>query len=60
MDKLTTAQSEKEFEAKVDRRAAKAAKELKGQVHINRPLEDNVMLQVVNELFRKTRLQKVN
>jgi hypothetical protein len=54
------AELDKELEAKLDRRAAKAAKELKGHVHINRPLEENVMLQVVNEVFRKTRLRKVN
>jgi hypothetical protein len=60
MDKPTKQQLDKEFEAKVDRRAAKLAKGLKGHIHINRPLEENPVLQAANEAFRKARLRKVN
>jgi hypothetical protein len=55
------AELDKEFEAQVDRRAARLAKEMQGHVKFfGVPLEENPVLQAANEVFRKARLRKVN
>jgi hypothetical protein len=61
MDKQEKAQLDKEFEAKLDRRAAKAAKGLKGHIHFSGVgPEGDPVLKAANEVFRKARLRKVN
>lgn len=58
MDKR--AKLDKELEAKVDRRVAKTAKELKGHIHINRPICENVPMQILGSEFKKSARRKVN
>jgi hypothetical protein len=60
LESKAKAARDRAYEAKVDARATKAAKEMQGHIHINRPLEENPVLQAANEVFRKARLRKVN
>jgi hypothetical protein len=61
MDKPTKAHLDKEFEARAGRRAAKAAKGLKGHFHFSGVgPEGDPVLKAANESFRNARLRKVN
>jgi hypothetical protein len=67
MDKLAKvphselkAELDKELEAKLERRAAKAAKALKGHIHFSGTDQPSPAVKAFNEVMKKQRLRKVN